>query len=61
MEKTANYRIASHNRQLDVLRKSGSPEVRDLVPFYELGSMNVAPAPTAASVKKYNPKTGRVE
>lgn len=63
MEKTANYRIASHNRQLDVLRKSGSPEVRDLVPFYELGPMNVAPVPTAPTggVRRFNPKTGKVE
>jgi len=63
MEKTANYRIASHNRQLDVLRRSGSPEVRDLVPFYELGPMNVVPVPTAPTggVRKYNPQTKRVE
>jgi hypothetical protein len=63
MEKTANYRIGSHNRQLDVLRKSGSPEVRDLLPFYELGPMNVAPVPTAPTggVRKFNPKTGKVE
>lgn len=63
MEKTANYRIASHNRQLDVLRKSGSPEVRDLVPFYELGPMNVAPVPTAPTggVRRFNPKTEKVE
>ena len=63
MEKTANYRIASHNRQLDVLRRSGSPEVRDLVPFYELGPMNVVPVPTAPTggVRKFNPKTGKVE
>ena len=63
MEKTANYRIGSHNRQLDVLRRSGSPEVRDLVPFYELGPMNVAPVPTAPAggVKKFNPNTGRIQ
>lgn len=63
MEKTANYRIGSHNRQLDVLRKSGSPEVRDLVPFYELGPMNVAPVPTATTggVRKFNPNTGRIQ
>jgi hypothetical protein len=61
MEKTANYRIGSHNRQLDVLRKSSSPEVRDLLPFYELSPMNVAPTPAAVGIKKYNPKTGRVE
>ena len=63
MEKTANYRIGSHNRQLDVLRRSGSPEVRDLVPFYELGPMNVAPVPTAptSGVRKFNPNTGRIQ
>ena len=63
MEKTANYRIGSHNRQLDVLRRSGSPEVRDLVPFYELGPMNVAPVPTAPTggVRKFNPNTGRIQ
>jgi hypothetical protein len=61
MEKTANYRIGSHNRQLDVLRKSGSPEVRDLLPFYELSPMNVAPTPAAGGIKKYNPKTGKAE
>ena len=63
MEKTANYRIGSHNRQLDVLRKSGSPEVRDLLPFYELGPMNVAPVPTAPTggVRKFNPNTGRIQ
>jgi ribosomal protein L12E/L44/L45/RPP1/RPP2 len=63
MEKTANYRIGSHNRQLDVLRRSGSPEVRDLVPFYELGPMNVAPVQTAPTggVRKFNPNTGRIQ
>jgi glycosyltransferase A (GT-A) superfamily protein (DUF2064 family) len=61
MEKTANYRIASHNRQLDVLRRSGSPEVRDLVPFYELGPMNVVPTPTVGGIKKYNEKTGKIQ
>lgn len=62
MEKTANYRIGSHNRQLDVLRRSGSPEVRDLVPFYELGPMNVVPTPTTSGViKKYNEKTGKIQ
>ena len=61
MEKTANYRIGSHNRQLDVLRRSSSPEVRDLLPFYELSPMNVAPTPAAGGIKKYNPKTGKAE
>ena len=60
MEKTANYRIGAHNRQLDVLRKSSSPEVRDLIPFYELGPSNVAPTPTTG-VKRFNPQTGKVE
>ena len=61
MEKTANYRIGSHNRQLDVIRKNASPEVRDLLPLYELGPLNVMPTPTARGVKKFNPSTGRAE
>lgn len=60
MEKTANFRIGAHNRQLDVLRKSGSAEVRELVPFYELSPLNVAPT-APAGAKKFNPKTGKVE
>lgn len=46
MEKTANYRISSHNRQLDVLRKNASSEVKELLPFYELSPLNVSPIPT---------------
>jgi hypothetical protein len=61
MEKTANFKIASHNRQLDVLRKSPSAEVRDLIPFYELSPLNVSPAPARSGVRKFNPATGRVE
>ena len=61
MEKTANYRIASHGRQLDVLRKNASPEVRDLLPLYELGPLNVMPTQTGRGVRKFNPATGRVE
>jgi hypothetical protein len=61
MEKTANYRIGSHNRQLDVLRRSSSPEVRDLLPFYELSPMNVAPTPATGGIRKYNPQTKKVE
>jgi len=61
MEKTANYRIASHGRQLDVLRKNASPEVRDLLPLYELGPLNVMPTQTGRGVRKFNPATERVE
>lgn len=50
MEKTANFRIGSHNRQLDVLRKSNSPEIREMVPFYELQPFNVAPAQTGGAL-----------
>lgn len=60
MEKTANFRIASHNRQLDVLRKNTSPEVRDLLPLYELGPVNVAPTKPTGTLR-FNPATGRVE
>lgn len=61
MEKTANYRIASHNRQLDVLRRSNSPEIREMVPFYEVQSLGATSAPSGGRVKKFNPATGRVE
>jgi hypothetical protein len=61
MEKTANFKIASHNRQLDVLKKSSSPEVRDLIPFYELAPLNIAPPAPAGRPKRFNPATGRVE
>jgi len=61
MEKTANYRIGSHGRQLDVLRKNASPEVRDLLPLYELGPLNVMPTQAGRGVRKFNPATGRVE
>lgn len=62
MEKTANYRIASHSRQLDVLRKNTSPEVRDLLPLYELGPLNVMPTPSRdGQVRRFNPQTGRAE
>lgn len=61
MEKTANYRIASHNRQLDVLRRSESPEVRDMAQFYELQPLGAPVAPSSGRVKKFNPATGRVE
>lgn len=61
MEKTANYRIASHNRQLDVLRRSDSPEVRDMAQFYELSPLSAPVAPSGGRVKKFNPATGRVE
>jgi hypothetical protein len=61
MEKTANFKIASHNRQLDVLKKSSSAEVRDLIPFYELAPLNIAPPAPAGRPKRFNPATGRVE
>lgn len=61
MEKTANYRIASHSRQLDVLRRSDSPEVRDMAQFYELQPLNAPIAPSGGRVKKFNPATGKAE
>jgi hypothetical protein len=61
MEKTANFKIASHNRQLDVLKKSSSAEVRDLIPFYELAPLNIAPPAAAGRTRRFNPATGRVE
>jgi hypothetical protein len=43
MEKTANFRIQSHNRLLDNFKKNKNPEVRDAVSVYELGTMPMAP------------------
>jgi hypothetical protein len=38
MEKTANFRIQSHNKLLDNFKKSKNPDVRDAVSIYELGT-----------------------
>jgi hypothetical protein len=43
MEKTANFRIQSHNKLLDNFKKNKNPEVRDAVSVYELGTMPMAP------------------
>ena len=43
MEKTANFRIESHNKLLDNFKKNENPEVRDAVSVYELGTMPMAP------------------
>lgn len=43
MEKTANFRIESHNKLLDNFKKNKNPEVRDAVSVYELGTMPMAP------------------
>lgn len=57
MEKTAKFRISSHNKQLDVLRKNPSDEVRSMIPFYEIQPFNIAPTqqpslPQGVSVRK---------
>jgi hypothetical protein len=44
MEKTANFRIKSHNKLLSNFKKSKNPEVRDAVSVYELGTMPMMPS-----------------
>jgi hypothetical protein len=62
MEKTANYRISSHTKQLNTVRKNAPADIAPLLNMYELGGF--VPSPQAGqqqNVKKYNPKTGRAE
>jgi hypothetical protein len=62
MEKTANFRINSHVKQLNSVRKNAPAEIAPLLNMYELGGF--VPSPQAGqqqNVKKYNPKTGRAE
>jgi hypothetical protein len=56
MEKTANFRIQSHNRLLDNFKKNKNPEVRDAISVYELGAMPMMPSglPSGVKVEKVN-------
>lgn len=51
MEKTANFRISSHNKLLDTFRKSKNPEVREAASAYELGTLSMPPARLPSGVK----------
>ena len=51
MEKTANFRISSHNKLLDTFRKSKNPEVREAASAYELGTLSMPPARLPSGIK----------
>jgi hypothetical protein len=51
MEKTANFRISSHNKLLDTFRKSKSPDVREAASAFELGTLSMPPARLPSGVK----------
>lgn len=51
MEKTANFRISSHNKLLDTFRKSKNPDVREAASAYELGTLSMPPARLPSGVK----------
>jgi hypothetical protein len=51
MEKTANFRISSHNKLLDTFKKSKNPEVREAVGAFELGTLSMPPAGLPSGVK----------
>lgn len=51
MEKTANFRIASHNKILNTFKKSKNPEVREAAGMYELGTFSMPPARLPSGVK----------
>jgi len=51
MEKTANFRIQSHNKLLDTFKKSKNPEVREAAGAYEIGTISMPPARLPSGVK----------
>jgi hypothetical protein len=54
-KRAAEFNLGEYNRKLDVLRKD--PATAQLAPFYEINRMPAAPA----AVKRFNPRTGKVE
>ena len=54
-KRAAEFSLGEYNRKLDVLKKD--PATAQLAPFYEINRMPAAPA----AVKRFNPKTGKVE
>jgi hypothetical protein len=54
-KRSAEFSLGEYNRKLDVLRKD--PATAQLAPFYEINRMPAAPA----AVKRFNPRTGKVE
>jgi hypothetical protein len=54
-KRSAEFSLGEYNRKLDVLKKD--PATAQLAPFYEINRMPAAPA----AVKRFNPRTGKVE
>jgi hypothetical protein len=54
-KRSAEFSLGEYNRKLEALKKD--PTTAQLVPFYEVNRMPAAPAP----IKRFNPKTGKVE
>lgn len=54
-KRSAEFSLGEYNRKLEALKKD--PATAQLVPFYEVTRMPAAPA----AVKRFNPRTGKVE
>jgi hypothetical protein len=54
-KRSAEFSLGEYNRKLEVLKKD--PATAQLAPFYEINRMPTAPA----QIKRFNPKTNKVE
>jgi len=65
MEKTANFRIAQHGKNLDKVRATakGDPNAEAIINLYTVdrASPAIAPQATPSAPRRFNPATGRVE
>jgi hypothetical protein len=59
MEKTANFRIQSHQKQLNVLRQNAPEDLAPLLNMYDVNSLSI-PAPKQPTFR-YNPQTRQLE
>jgi hypothetical protein len=59
LEKVANGKIATHEKNLSALKKR--KDTGDLAEFYSLGNPQAAPQPNQPRIRTYNPATGRIE
>jgi hypothetical protein len=60
-EKLARKTYSEHQRNIEVM--NSNPELQRFVPFYSVPELpqSAATAPTAPKVKRFNPKTGKIE
>ena len=54
-KRSAEFSLGEYNRKIEILKKD--PATAQLAPFYEINRMPAAPA----AVKRFNPRTGKVE